>query len=379
MKSFEVAVIGGGLVGSAIAFGLRSLGSRLALLDEGDVAHRAARGNFGLIWVQGKGMGLAPYGAWTQRSAREWPRLAGELLREVGIDVALVQPGGFHVCLTQDELSQRVLSLTALQAQPGFKQYEVEVLDRDSLAARLPAIGPEVAGGTYCSLDGHCNPLKLLRAFHAALAKAGCNILSSHGVTSITPQQRSFTLNTARGAIATEKVVIASGLGSVTLAPMVGLAAPVRPNKGQIIALERIPRFLTMPLDTIRQTDEGTVLIGDSQQDCGYDIALGMDVLATMAARALRVFPALATASVVRAWAALRVMSADGFPIYEQSLAHPGAFVATCHSGVTLAAVHAYALAPAVAAGALPESFKPFVASRLAVPVASAMGIDTKR
>ena len=78
----------------------------------------------------------------------------------------------------------------------------------------------------------------------------------------------------------------------------------------------------------------------------------------------MRVFPALAAARVVRAWAALRVMTPDGFPIYEQSTVHPGAFVATCHSGVTLAAVHAYALAPAVAAGSLPDSFRPFAAQR---------------
>ena len=370
-KSFDFAVIGGGLVGSAIAFGLRSLGAKLAVLDEGDIAHRAARGNFGLIWVQGKGMGLAPYGTWTQRSAREWPRLAGELLREAGIDVALTQTGGIHVCLTADELSRRVTALDALQAQSGFRQYDVEVLDRAGLAQRLPNIGRDVAGGTYCALDGHCNPLKLLRAFHAAIVGAGCALLSSHVVTRITPQRGGFTLDTAGGIIAAEKVVLAAGLGSATLAPMVGLAASVRPNKGQIIALERVPRFLTLPLATIRQTDEGTVLIGDSQQDCGIDETLGMDVLAMMGARAVRVFPALATARIVRAWAALRVMSADGFPIYEQSTAHPGAFVATCHSGVTLAAVHAYAFAPAVAAGALPESFKPFVSSRFDVPQAA--------
>ena len=369
-RSFEVAVIGGGLVGSAIAFGLRTLGAKLALLDEGDVAHRAARGNFGLVWVQGKGIGLPSYGAWTQRSAREWPRLAGELLREAGIDVALAQPGGIHVCLAADELARRVRELEALQAQPGFRQYDVEVLDRASTAKRIPGIG-HVAGGTYCSLDGHCNSLKLLRAFHAAIVTAGGTYLSSHGVTRITPQRSAFTLTTAGGAIEAEKVVIACGLGSATLAPMVGLAAPVRPNKGQIIVLERMPRFLQLPLSTIRQTDEGTVLIGDSQQDCGFDETLETDVLATMAARAVRVLPALSGARVIRAWAALRVMSPDRFPIYEQSVVHPGAFVATCHSGVTLAAVHAYALAPAVAAGALPESFKPFVASRFDVPQAA--------
>ena len=212
---------------------------------------------------------------------------------------------------------------------------------------------------------------RVLRAFHAATAAAGGAYLSSHGVSGIVPQGNGFRLNTAGGTVAAEKIVLAAGLGNATLAPMVGLDAPVHPNKGQIIALGRMPRFLALPLATIRQTDEGTVLIGDSQQDRGFDDTLGIDVLATMAARAVRMFPALAAARVIRAWAGLRVMSADGFPIYEQSVAHPGAFVATCHSGVTLAAVHAYALAPAVAAGTLPESFKPFVASRFDVPQAA--------
>ena len=58
------------------------------------------------------------------------------------------------------------------------------------------------------------------------------------------------------------------------------------------------------------------------------------------------------------------MMTPDGFPVYEQSASHPGAFVASCHSGVTLAAAHAYALAPAVAAGVLPDSFHPFGAMR---------------
>jgi octopine oxidase subunit B len=366
-ESYEVAVIGGGLVGAAVAFGLRSLGPKLALLDEGDVAHRAARGNFGLIWVQGKGMGLPPYGAWTQRSAREWPRLAGELRRETGIDVALAQPGGIHVCLTAAELTRRVAVLDALHAQPGFRRPPVEVLDRAAIASRLPGLGTDVAGGTYCPLDGHCNPLKLLRALHAATVLAGGVYRAGHAVARLSPHGSGFAVETAGGTIEAEKVVLAAGLGNAALAPMLGLDAPVRPNQGQVIALERLPRFLALPLETIRQTDEGTVLIGDSQQDRGFDESLGVDVLAAMAARAARVFPALAAARVVRAWAALRVLSPDGFPVYGQSAAHPGAFVASCHSGVTLAAVHAYALAPAIAAGALLESFRPFSATRFDV------------
>ena len=92
----------------------------------------------------------------------------------------------------------------------------------------------------------------------------------------------------------------------------------------------------------MRQTDEGTVLIGDSQQDRGFDETLDPAVLAAMAARAVRVFPFLRDVRVDRAWAALRVMSPDGFPIYAQSPRAPGRVRSpTCHSGVTLAAAHA--------------------------------------
>src|SRR6188768_2798884 len=90
-RAFDVAIVGGGLVGAALGYGLRDLGKRLAILDEGDVAFRAARGNFGLIWVQGKGFGMPAYGAWTQRSAGEWPAFAADIASATGIDVALRQ------------------------------------------------------------------------------------------------------------------------------------------------------------------------------------------------------------------------------------------------------------------------------------------------
>jgi sulfane dehydrogenase subunit SoxC len=85
-NAYDVVVIGGGLVGAAIAYGLAGASRRVAMLDEGDRALRAARGNFGLIWVQGKGIDFPAYAAWTQVSARRWTELAARLLEETGID-----------------------------------------------------------------------------------------------------------------------------------------------------------------------------------------------------------------------------------------------------------------------------------------------------
>jgi len=91
-------------------------------------------------------------------------------------------------------------------------------------------------------------------------------------------------------------------------------------------------------------------------------------VIGEIAARNVRVLPARADANVVRIWAALRVMSPDGLPIYDQSTRYPGAFAATCHSGVTRAGAHAMALAPAILASTLPDSLAAFSARRFAAP-----------
>ena len=119
---------------------------------------------------------------------------------------------------------------------------------------------------------------------------------------------------------------------------------------------------------TLRQTDEGSVMIGDSADEAGLDERIGLGVLGAMADRAVRMFPAVGRLNVVRSWAALRVMTRDGFPVYDHSEEMPGAFLATCHSGVTLAAAHSGPLAGMIADGALATDMAPFSARRFDVP-----------
>ena len=99
MRRFDAIVIGGGLVGTAIAYGLGARGLKVALIDEGDVAYRASRGNFGLVWVQSKGLGAPHYQRWTRASAAEWPALAAELQERTGVAIGLEQNGGLQLCL----------------------------------------------------------------------------------------------------------------------------------------------------------------------------------------------------------------------------------------------------------------------------------------
>jgi hydrogen cyanide synthase HcnC len=120
MTRYDAIVIGGGLVGSAIAYGLAREGLRVALVDEGDVAYRASRGNFGLVWVQSKGDGAPHYQRWTRRSADQWPALAAELSARTGISVGHERPGGVHLCLGEAELDERRARWSACGSNPAI-------------------------------------------------------------------------------------------------------------------------------------------------------------------------------------------------------------------------------------------------------------------
>jgi hydrogen cyanide synthase HcnC len=178
----EIAVVGGGLVGAAIAWGLARLGKRVTILDEGDNAYRASRGNFALVWVQSKGLGMPEYAAWTKRSAAGWSGLAAALKDETTIDVAHQQPGGLTLSLSDDELERRIAQMKRLHNQHDMARYPYEVLDHSGTKKLLPDIGPQVAGGIYCPLDGHVNSLKLFamvrtgrsRRSHRAAAHSFC-------------------------------------------------------------------------------------------------------------------------------------------------------------------------------------------------------------
>lgn len=363
----DVILIGSGLVGSAIAYGLLRQGLTVTMIDEGDIAYRASRANFGLVWVQGKGVGCSAYARWSMGSAALWPSLAADLLSETGVNVELTQTGGFHFCLNDQEFSERRERLEWLQQEVG-PQYRFEMLEQSDLQARLPGVGPDVTGASYTPMDGHVNPLKLFHALHKACVGRGAKLHVNCHIDDISYVDQRFTVTGSGRSWTAPRLVLAAGLGNKDLADKVGLHAPVAPNQGQVLIGERVAPFLQHPTIFVRQTDEGTIQIGDSMEDCGFDDTTRTDVLAGIAQRAIVCFPHLANMNVVRSWAALRVMSPDGFPIYQESPTCPGAFVATCHSGVTLAAAHVLRLAPWLAGQTKPEELDAFSGDRFLDP-----------
>ncbi|WP_417228176.1 NAD(P)/FAD-dependent oxidoreductase [Amphritea sp.] len=352
-RNSDIAVIGGGLVGLCVALGIQRQGRQVTVFDEGDLALRASRGNFGLVWVQGKGDNLPEYAQMTRLSAKLWSDLAEDLTQHTGIDIQLQQRGGLFVCLTESELQSRKQMLQTMAAEHA-EGYPFEVLDLQQLREMMPDIGPTIAGATWGPEDGHVNPLYLMRALVNRFESLGGELVNAGQVNSIKPQQGQFVLKTQQGDFSCNKVVLAAGLGNKDLGPMVGIDAPVVPNRGQVLIAERVRPFLNYPTGHVRQTVEGTVQCGDSKEDVGFDTGTTTDVLAQIAHRAVTMFPLLREVNLIRSWGALRIMTPDGSPIYQQSEQYPGAYLVTCHSGVTLAAAHAGPIADWIATGVEP-------------------------
>ncbi|TCP44218.1 NAD(P)/FAD-dependent oxidoreductase [Rhodovulum marinum] len=334
----DYAIIGGGVVGLSLAWGLLKRGHRVLVLDGSDGSFRASRGNFGLVWVQSKGLNEPAYARWSQRSAGLWRDFAAELADATGRDLGLQQQGGYDFHLDEAELEAKVRQYEALKDQLGG-DYPFEVLGHNALKREEPNIGPRVAGAILHAQDGHVNPLKLLQALADDVRRMGGRVLTGQTVTDIVP---GFAVTCADGTThRAARVVLSAGLGAMELGPKLGFAAPIRPQRGQVLITEKLPKLMNRPSGIIRQVDEGGVQIGDSKEEVGLDDSVTLDTAAQIAARAVKVYPDLARAQLVRSWGALRIMSPDGLPIYQQSPTMPGAYLVTCHSGITLAANHA--------------------------------------
>ena len=128
MATYDALVVGGGLVGMAVAYGLVRRGLATAVVDEGDVAFRASHGNFGLVWVQSKGDGMPRYAAWTRSSAEQWPAFAEELRDLTGIDTAYSKRGGVHICLDEHDMAEE--RALASGKQGGRSVWETQTSSR---------------------------------------------------------------------------------------------------------------------------------------------------------------------------------------------------------------------------------------------------------
>jgi glycine/D-amino acid oxidase-like deaminating enzyme len=374
MREADVLVVGGGVVGLAMAWGLSRRGLRVTVIDAGRPQPRASTANFGLVWLQSKGDGFAAYGAWTRQAVDAWPAFAAELREASGIDTAFQATGGLGYCLGEAEWQARAARVMRMRAAHAADVYGTVMLDRAELQRKMPGLtlGAEVMGASWNPHEGTVDPLKLVHGLRLALQRAGVTVLHGAPVQALTPSRVGFELQAAGLSHRAPHLVLAAGLGNEQLAPMLGIDAHVHADRGQILVTERVPWRLPLPANGLRQTPDGTVMIGATREGPDADLQCTDPVRAAgMAQRAVRILPALARARITRVWAGLRTLSADSAPVYARSSRWPGAVSVNCHSGITLAPLHAGAVAAWAAGVGGDACVAPLTPGRFDVPQAA--------
>ena len=368
-KHSDFLVVGAGLIGSAVACGLLRRNHSVTLLDEGGEALRASLGNFGLVWVQGKGQGARHYAEWCHEASEVFPEYARQLQDETGVELAYRKPGGLTLCHGEAEYQKRTQVLERLKNESRHGVYDCSMLSRQEVQKMLPTLtlGPGITGGSYSPHDGYLNPLALLKALHTSFTLGGGAFCSGTAATNIRYENGRFLISTQKGEFSTEKIVLAAGHGIARLAAMVGMQVDVHPEQGQLMVTERTRPVLSMPISGIQQTAEGSFIVGLSNREVGFNTDTDTRLLKQMAQRVVNAFPILANLRIVRSWSSLRVLSADGLPIYQQSESCPGAYAITSHSGVTLAPLHQTHIADWIVDGVQPDEFENFSTRRFDV------------
>lgn len=362
----DIIVVGGAIVGAALGYGFAKQGAQVLVLDGADQDMRAARANFGLVWVQGKGSNKPAYHQLSRTSARLWPNFLSNLTEKVDFQVEYSRPGGLIYCLSDAEYVAR--EALNKRTQNYGSQSDTRMVDRSELERMVPAVtfGSEVVGASYCEADGHANPLQLLSALQRGIRALGGRIIFRSTVEAIQPRSDGFQVRTAHGTHVAPRVVVAAGLATQSLTDPLGFNVPVRAERGQLLVTERLASLLPYPGSGLRQTVDGTIMIGATKEDSS-DRGVTVASATKLASRATRIVPALASARLVRQWSGFRVLPPDGAPIYAESTRHPGLFAVVCHSGVTLAAAHAELVAPWILDGSLTSNLPLFSNGRFDV------------
>ena len=372
MKTTDIIVIGGGITGSATALGLvKEKAGKVLMFDSQLPTQRLSRANFGLTWFMCKGGGSSTYAQWCRNACKQWPEYAAELEDETKMNIELEWTGGALHAFGEEQLQAHAASvekLTGICGEVGL-DYPVSVLDRQQFSELVPKmqLGEDVSGAMYTSQQGHVNPLKLLGAMRKAFQQRGGEFIGNQNILEIIPNGNTVTVKTKDEEYSCNKLVVAAGHGCERLLFPLGYKLNVYPQRGQLMVTERCERKLPFPLLAVRQTQDGTYMVGLSTEDVAHDIRVTPQAMQQQAQNAIRIFPELASVNWVRAWGAVRVMTPDGAPIYDNLPNHPNIYVMALHSSVSLNPMHTSVVAPWILDGKNAEALSPFSNGRFNV------------
>ncbi|MEO7670470.1 MAG: glycine oxidase ThiO [Polyangia bacterium] len=365
----DVAVIGGGIMGCAIALRLAQRGVRVTVIERGIPGAEASSAAAGMLAPQMEAESPGPMLDMGMHSRALYPSLAVELAEATGIDIGYQKSGVLAVALT-DEEERGLMARRIWQTGRGLR---LEALSAAAAREREPALGPAVRAALFFADDAQVNPRALARAFSQAAAAAGARFLQGRYVRRVCIEGGVATGVELDGdTLAAGTVVLAAGSWSGLVEGGGVPPSVVRPARGQLVAIETRPPLFRHVLSVhgrgyLVPRRDGTVIAGSTVEMVGFRKEVTVGGLAAILALAETLVPALAQAPVMQTWSNFRPYTEDHLPVLGTTPVRR-LVLATGHyrNGILLAPITAQAIADLVSTGKTAFDLTPFSVGRFA-------------
>lgn len=347
MQTWDVVIIGGGIIGLSLSIALRKRGARVLIVERGEPGREASHAAAGMLAHNAaeNPPALQPL---AQASARMYPEFVHGLQDESGIDVDLRDEGTLVFPVPGQE-----------QAQPATP-----------LPAPLSELEPALANGDVKPLylkERSVDPRALSAAALKSAKHRSVDIASGTAVVQVLlTDGRASGVITDKTTYPASAVVNCAGAWAGHIPPH---AFPTRPRKGQMLALvgpsSVVRHVIRAPEVYLVPRTDGRVIIGSTVEDAGYDKRTDPAVIQRLQQAAIARVPGLAELRILEAWAGLRPGTQDDLPILGAT-STPGYFVATGHfrDGILLAPITAHVMAQLMTGSKVEYDLTPFWSGR---------------
>ena len=359
-KDADVAIVGGGVIGCALARELAGRGASVTVIEKAHPGAEASGAAAGLLAPQAEGLDPGPFFDLAVESRGLYPRWAAALSDETGMDVGYRQAGILRCAFSGAANPFQVFDW---QLEAGVP---VERLDGKEVAALTGgATSPEVREALFFREDGLVDNVRLTAALRHSAERRGVTFSTETAARRFLIRDgRCAGVETERGKVSAGLVVNAAGAWS-SFDP--AQPVPVEPVRGQIVEVESPARALTRVVQSeeVYVVPRGdSLLLGSTAERTGFEKRVTAGAVRRLIAAAVRLLPSLEGATFRRAWAGLRPGTPDGLPLLGAA-GVPGLYLATGHfrNGILLAPVTALAMADELS-GESSRDLAPFSARR---------------